>query len=382
MSADRYPQIIRTVSETPWAIMPEKLAAIREMVALRAAGGEFSPEEIQARIGAGPATQQVSKSSTVAILPLFGVLCPRADLMSQISGASSLEGFQASFRSAINDPEIDAVIINVDSPGGSTKFVTETAALVRDARGSKPIVAVANQLSASAAYWIACQADEFYASPSAMVGSVGVYAAHEDISAMLEKEGIKTTLISAGDNKVELNPFQPLSDDAKAQLQSLVDSDYAMFVADVAEGRGVSEAKVLADFGQGRLVPAQAAAAAGMVDGIATFEETVARLVATTAALNAPNMPGISGLSFADDAERAHTHVSAFVARAESLARLRSEGGRSLSAANRERLSALSTSLVEAAGALAELLAAAPETADAAAIEALKTEHLRSLHLH
>lgn len=380
MTGDRYPQIVRTVSETPWAIMPEKLTAILELVELRASGREFSAEEIQARIGAGPATQQVSKSSTVAILPLFGVLCPRADLMSEISGATSLERFQASFRGLVDDPEIDAIVINVDSPGGSTKFCTETAALVRDARGTKPIVAVANTLCASAAYWIGSQADEFYASPSAMVGSIGVLTAHTDISGMEEKAGMKTTVVSAGDNKAEFSPFAPLSDDARAALQGLVDSDYAMFVADVAEGRGVSEAKVLADFGQGRVVPAQAALAAGMVDGVATFEETVSRLVATTAAQNPPSYDASARLSFADDAERAHTHVTAFVARAESLARLRANGGRDLSAANRERLSALNVSLLEASGALVELLAA-PEAAVDDVRRALEVEHLRSLQL-
>lgn len=383
MSADRYPQIVKLVTETPWAILPEKLATIVDLVALRAGGGELSDEEIQARIGGGQAQQQVVTKSTVAILPLFGVLAPRASLMSEISGATSLERFAAVFSAAVADQEIDAILINVDSPGGTTDLVPETAAIVRDALGSKPIVAIANTHACSAAYWIGCQADEFVVTPSAMVGSIGVFAAHTDMSVLEEKAGVKTTLISAGKYKVETNPFEPLSEEARAAIQARVDDAYAMFVADVALGRGVSEASVRSGFGEGRPVTAQAAVDGGMADEVATFEATVAKLVAGAPTQDSPHdsSPPSRGLSFVDDASRAQTHVQAFVDRAESLARLRAKGGRGLSAANRELLAALNVSLQESSAALDQLLATS-DNADPKVREAVQAELLRSLQRH
>jgi ClpP class serine protease len=101
---------------------------------------------------------------------------------------------------------------------------------------------------------------------------------HDDISAMQEQLGIKTTLISAGRFKTELNPWEPLSEEAKAAAQEKVDEIYAMFVADVAAGRGTSERLVRDGYGQGRMLLADDAVAAGMADRVATLEETVMRL--------------------------------------------------------------------------------------------------------
>lgn len=275
----KYPAIIRAVQSTPWAILPEKLSAIIELVSLRAAGGRFSAEEIEARIGAAAPSRQQAQTGTVAILPLTGVITPRINMMSEMSGGTSAQQFSAMFQAAVDNPEIGAILIDVDSPGGSTDLVPELAAQIRDARGSKPITAIANTDAASAAYWIASQADEFVVTPSGMVGSIGVFAAHDDLSAQLEQDGVKTTLISAGKFKTEASPYEPLSEEAKAAIQARVDDFYGMFVADVAAGRGVPASSVTGGFGEGRIVTAQAAVKAGMVDRVATFEATVEEMI-------------------------------------------------------------------------------------------------------
>ncbi|HLA25210.1 MAG TPA: S49 family peptidase [bacterium] len=274
----KYPQIIKAISEAPWAILPEKLAVIRELIAFRAEGHRLTDEEIQARIGVAPQRQAAVTQGSVAILPLFGVMVPRASLMSDISGGTSVEGFSAMFAAAVNDPQVDAILLNIDSPGGLTDLVPELAAQIRGARGQKPIVAIANTDAASAAYWVAAQADEVVVTPSGKVGSIGVFAAHEDISAMEEKLGVKTTLVSAGRFKTEMSPFEPLSDEARAALQARVDTVYEMFVNDVAAGRRVTPDAVRGGFGEGRLVTASDALREGMVDGVATLEESVTRL--------------------------------------------------------------------------------------------------------
>ena len=139
-------------------------------------------------------------------------------------------------------------------------------------------MAVANHLAASAAYWIATAADELVVSPSAEVGSIGVFAAHEDMSAALEKEGVKVSLISEGKYKTEANPYEPLSEEARAAVQSRVSEYYDAFVKAVARNRGVKAADVRGGFGEGRTVGARQAVQLGMADRVATLDETIARL--------------------------------------------------------------------------------------------------------
>jgi signal peptide peptidase SppA len=132
---------------------------------------------------------------------------------------------------------------------------------------------------ASAAYWIGSAASEVVATPSAMVGSVGVVVVHMDESKALEMLGVKPTFITAGKYKAEGDPAQPLTDAARERLQEMVDQYYAAFVGGVARGRGVPVAEVRTSYGQGRLLTAREGLAAGMVDRIATLDETLGRVL-------------------------------------------------------------------------------------------------------
>ena len=306
----RYRNIVRAISSMPWAILPETLAAITELVAIRAAGGRFSAEEIEERISAGPGPRQpYQETNAVAVIPVTGVLMPRASLLSQMSGATSLQSVGAAIDAAAADSAISAIVLEVDSPGGSVGLVPETAAKVRAASQSKRVVAVANTMAASAAYWIASQADELVVAPSALVGSIGVVAAHEDHSGEMEQMGVATTFVHAGRYKVEGNPFEPLDETARAEMQKMVDDFYGLFVADVAKGRKVGAATVRADYGEGRVMTAKRAVAAGMADRIDTLESTLARV------LRAPNRPGARAeLSPALDAQEEQDLLLTFTA--------------------------------------------------------------------
>lgn len=277
----RYPNVVRAVAETPWAILPSALATILEIVSLRANGFRFSDEEIQERIRTNAASRNsrgAYVAGTVAVIPIYGMIVPKATLFTQISGGTSLDQFASDLRDAAADEQISAILLDVDSPGGSTDMLTETAAIMRDLRGTKPIAAIANPLCASAAMWLASQADEISATPSGMYGSQGVIAAHEDISAALAMEGIKTTLVTSGRYKAEFTSLEPLSEEAQQRLQALVDDANGMFVADVAKGRGVTAKTVRDGYGQGRMFTAREALDAGMIDRIETFEQAFARL--------------------------------------------------------------------------------------------------------
>ncbi len=137
----------------------------------------------------------------------------------------------------------------------------EFAAEIFAARGRKTIIAVADTMICSCAYWLASQVDTIYATQSAEIGAIGVYAAHEDLSGMLEQAGITVTLIAHGDNKIDGNPYEKLSATARAQMQAGVDEIGGWFEAAVARGRGVTTSVVLKSFGQGLVFRGQEAIA-------------------------------------------------------------------------------------------------------------------------
>ena len=274
----KYQHILSYVASTLWGILPAKFHELLAVLASRAAGHEFTAAEIRARIGDNSESSELSQQGMIAIVPLRGVIAHRMGGMQDSSGGMSTERFQAMFRQAMANEQVHTIVIDVDSPGGTIPGVQEAAAEVFAARGQgKRIVAVANSLCASAAYWLASQADEIVCIPSGLVGSIGVFTAHEDLSAMLEKEGIDITLISAGKFKTEGNPFEKLSEDGKAHLQGRVNDAYAQFTADVARGRGVSVKDVQDGYGQGRALAAKDAKKAGLIDRIETMDALLAR---------------------------------------------------------------------------------------------------------
>jgi len=222
--------------------------------------------------------QSRSARGGIAVLPLLGVLFQRANFLTEFFGGTSLDRFAGEFRLAVQNPGVSAIVIEVDSPGGEVSGVPELAAEILAARSKKKIVAVANSFAASAAHWIASAASEFVASPSAKVGSIGVYALHLDFSKAMAVSGIKPTFISAGKFKTAGNELEPLTAEAAAATQKIVDSFYEMFVRDVARGRGVTMKAVRSGFGEGRVVLAAEARQLGMVDRVATLDEVIAGL--------------------------------------------------------------------------------------------------------
>jgi signal peptide peptidase SppA len=280
----RYSHVLQRVFDVPWALEPSKLREVAAVVSFRANGGHLGSEEIERRLAAAA---QFNGDRTgggtvgpVAIIPIYGTISQRMSLMTDMSGGTSVEALRADLDDALADKSIAAIVFDIDSPGGSTDGMPEFAAYLRSVRGKgKPIVACVNTLCASAAYWIASQCDRIICTASGEVGSIGVFAAHEDDSEALEMQGVTITLVSAGPYKTELSSYAPLSDDARANLQDQIDTFYGMFLGDVARGRGTTPEAVAAGYGGGRTLLAAKAKAAGMVDGIDTLEGTVRALL-------------------------------------------------------------------------------------------------------
>lgn len=263
-----------------WAIKPEALSMLASLPMSTSievgALAELQAAQIQAASGPGA----VDNQNGVAVLGLSGMLSPQVSLLSLIfgGGGSGLLGFRSQLRAAAADPDVKSIVLNIDSPGGYVDLIPETAADIRTAGNQKPVVAVANTLAASAAYWLAAQAHEIVVSPSAEVGSIGVYQVHMDKSEMLATMGVKPTIVRAGKYKIEGNPYTPLSQDGHDQMQEGVDDYYDMFTKDVALGRGVQVADVVGGYGEGRTLTARRAVRAGLADKVATLNDTISRL--------------------------------------------------------------------------------------------------------
>jgi len=271
---------------TPWALMPERLQAMSGVLT-RWSAGESPSDETLFQVNTDrvlrDTRKQMAAASTgtgIAVLPLYGVVTQRGNMVDDISGpgSTSTQQFTSVLRQMLADDTVGQILIDIDSPGGSVYGVAELASEIVKARAQKPVIAVANSLAASAAYWIGCSASEFYVTPGGEVGSIGVWQAHFDYSKALEEEGVKPTLISAGKFKVEGNPYVPLDEQAQAFMQSRVDDYYNAFVEAVAVGRGVSISDVRDGMGEGRVLGADAALAMNMVDGISTFDEVLAKM--------------------------------------------------------------------------------------------------------
>lgn len=279
----KYAHIIFAAANELWAMEREKLSAVVAFLSFQAAGGKLDDAEIQAKITKQDERTVAKSDGSIALLPLRGVISNRAAMLDDISsgGGTSCETFGRSFMSAVTDDNVKAIVIDTDTPGGASTGVDELSKLVFDARGTKPIIAHVNANCASGGYWIASAADEMVVTPSGSVGSIGVYSIHDDLSKALEEAGINKTIVSAGKYKTELNCFGPLSDEARAYLQSRVDNCNDMFVAAVARNRGVSQAAVRNGFGQGRMIDALDAVDQGMADKVGTLDDTLQRFGAS-----------------------------------------------------------------------------------------------------
>lgn len=281
----KHAMLISEFLSTPWALMPERITAFATVLATSAVRGprameddDGGREKINAFEARRAQAQARSSSGVIAVLPLYGSIFQRANMVTDFCGGTSTQEFAAAFRSALSDDAVAGVLIDIDSPGGSVYGTGELAEEIYQARGMKPVFAIANSLSASAAYWIGTAADQLYVTPGGEVGSIGVWSAHEDWSKAMSDAGVKTTLISAGKFKIEGNPYEPLADDARAFMQTRINDYYVAFTKGVARARDVPVGQVREGMGQGRVLGAEQALAEKMVDGVATFDDVVRKL--------------------------------------------------------------------------------------------------------
>jgi signal peptide peptidase SppA len=232
-----------------------------------------APQSLVARSGS------TSCNARIAVVPVLGPMVKRGSFLDSLFGFGNYEDVQARFDAAVADAGIDAILLEIDSPGGEAAGAFDLADRIFAARGTKPVWAMANDSAFSAAYAIGSAADKLFLTRTGGVGSIGVLAAHVDQSVYDEKQGVKVTTITAGARKNDFNAHEPLSEDAAGFLQAEVNRLYSMFVDTVARNRGITPDTVCAT--EAGLFFGEDAVKAGLADGVGTVESTVQSLVNT-----------------------------------------------------------------------------------------------------
>ena len=210
----------------------------------------------------------------IAVIPVHGTLVKRTAGLDAVSGLTSYAEITSLLDAALADPAIDGILLDIDSPGGEASGSFELARQIREASTIKPVWAVANDAAYSAAYALAASAERLVVTETGGVGSIGVIALHIDQSVKDANDGYRFTAITAGAHKNDFSPHQPLTDDAKAELQAEVDRLYGLFVDHVATMRALSAGAVRTT--EAGLFFGPNAISAGLADSVGTFESAIA----------------------------------------------------------------------------------------------------------
>ncbi|HEY8604717.1 S49 family peptidase [Tsuneonella suprasediminis] len=283
-------RVLAAIRSQPWAILPEYMDAI-EAIAIRALdnpaviaaemdGHAERMAEAIAEMGAPfPGARSAAIRDGVGSLPLFGPVFPRANVMTEMSGATSLASLAADFRKLEASPEVRNILIVADSPGGVITDVRAFGALI--AASSKPVTVFASGLCCSAAYHMCSQATEIVADPFALIGSIGIMMSGS-VQEAPDSNGARSVHIvstNAPDKRLDLS-----TDEGQAKVREMLDGIEEVFLSDVAKGRKVPVPTVKQNFGRGGTKSARQAKEAGMIDrveagGLAAVLQTLARPV-------------------------------------------------------------------------------------------------------
>lgn len=275
--------LLQRIINTPLLATQEK-AEVVVSVLLRRAGVEVTieaGEDVMAPArSAGPLQEarMVSRhgdhpylfdpESGIAVIEVIGSLAHRQGHLGMSSGVMGYDGIQAQLDSAVMNPTVRGIMLDMHSFGGEVSGAFQLADRIGEVSEMKPTITIVDDVSLSAAYLLASQTDEVWLSgETAEVGSVGVVMVHMSFEAMLKEDGVEVTIIKSGDQKADGNPFESISAETLARFQATVDSVAGQFYGRVAQGRGLKE-KAVKDMEAGRYM-GQSAVTAGLADGVA-----------------------------------------------------------------------------------------------------------------
>lgn len=271
-------QLIQTLYYDPALITPHAHASVRQLLEQRLgdglAGTPIAREPGQDWCGNEVEVEEMEIRDGIAYIPVGGVVGQDLSPFDRGSGAVDVLDVMKELRDCERDPMVRGIVLDVDSPGGMITGTPECADVV--AACKKPVYAYTRGVMASAAYWIASACDGIFTTRSAAVGSIGVYVPVIDVSQMYEQRGVKVELIKAGAYKGDGYPGTKLSKEGRAQLQTRVNTIYAMFTAQVraTRGDGIADETM-----QGQVFVGEEAVQLGLVDAIVSDISEVAELI-------------------------------------------------------------------------------------------------------
>lgn len=261
-------RIADAIHSSLW-LMDQEWVHLLETIAL---GEGEGPEAVAARLGRPlQNAQTVTVRDGVAILPIVGPIFRYGNLFTEVSGATSVDILARDLRAALEDQQVRAILLNINSPGGQADGINEAAGMIREAAKQKPMTAYVGGMAASGAYWLAAAAGNIVIDQTAQLGSIGVVGGFDTKK---RNDGIVEFVSTQ-------SPFKRpdvMTPEGRSVIQGRIDAIADVFVDSVAGDRGVSRETVLSDFGQGGVKVGRAAIAAGMADSAGSLESTLAQL--------------------------------------------------------------------------------------------------------
>lgn len=224
-------------------------------------------------------TRTVRIQNGVAVIPVSGVITGRMDFLTYVLGGTALDILAKDFRTALENSDVRAIILDFDSPGGIAVGPAEMADMIFNARGSKPIISYVGRNCCSAAYWLASAADKIVAHPAALLGSIGVVTA-VPVQEQPDESGTRCYEIVSSNAKAK-RP-DPRTEDGIKIIKAELDALEAQFIGSVAKFRNISEEKIRNDFGKGAAMIGHEALQRSMADELGSFESVLASLTVTS----------------------------------------------------------------------------------------------------
>lgn len=274
------PHIISKVTRQPWVITGEKLTAIMSALDAKIAGDFRTIGPMQDGEDDGDDCDEYREfqltTGTVAVIPVHGILGKHLSSLEMACGGCSLDTLQAQLKAAGSSPRISAIVLDINSPGGTVTGTPETAKMIAEIRATKPVIGFTDSECCSGAMWLASQCSQVYATESAVLGSVGVRMVLLDYTRKLEAEGVKVNAISSGKYKLLGAPFKALAEDEREMLQAESDEIHAQFQQALNSVRKVDKDKL-----QGQVYRGVIASQHGFTDGVVDEFDDVLRMLAS-----------------------------------------------------------------------------------------------------
>lgn len=282
------PHIAGQLFDTPLLVAPDKAAAL-----IMGLGGRIVEGGVVLVNGPAPSEHSVERASigvltdpispaldrnrmrgypvvdNVAVISIEGTLVQKGAFIGKSSGQTSYQGLQVQISRAMNDPSLKGVVFEVDSLGGAVSGAFETADMIHQLSRKLPTLAILTDVAASGGYLLGSQARQMVMPGSGGAGSIGVISLHLDYSAKMERDGVKATLITAGEHKGDGNPFEPLNDEVHQTIKARNEAVRQQFAAYVGRGRKSRMTKAQALATEARVYHGKAALDAGLIDAVA-----------------------------------------------------------------------------------------------------------------